>query len=147
MELELKNIRLNQAFQTKEEAIRKAGEVLVEAGAVEPSYVDAMLDREKTLTTFMGNFVAIPHGTNEAKDKVKKTAISVLQVPHGVNFAAEGDPEDMAMAIFGIAGIGDEHLDVLSKISIFCSDVKNIVRLVNAKTAEDIKAMLEEVEN
>ena len=146
MELKASNIKLNQSFATKEEAIRAAGELLVKDGAVEENYVDSMLEREKNVTTHMGNFVAIPHGTDESKRYVKSTSISILQVPQGVNFAPGEKEEKMAMLIFGIAGVGDEHLDVLSQIAVFCADVNNVVKLVNAESAEEIVAMLEEVE-
>ena len=140
MELKAKNILLNQTFSTKEEAIKAVGTLLVEDGAVEESYIDSMLDREKVVTTHMGNFVAIPHGTDEGKE----TSITIAQVPQGVNFAPGEDEEKMAMMIFGIAGVGNEHLDVLSKIAVFCSDVENVVRLANADSAEEIIAMFEE---
>ena len=106
------SIKLNQPSVTKEEAIRAAGELLVERGSVDPSYVEAMLEREKIITTYMGMGIAIPHGTSEAKGVVKKTAITMLQYPEGVDFGAE-----KAQLIFGIAGIGDEHLELLGKIA------------------------------
>ena len=106
------SIKLNQPSVTKEEAIRAAGELLVERGSVEPSYVEAMLEREKIVTTYMGMGIAIPHGTSEAKGAVKKTAITMLQYPEGVDFG-----DEKAQLVFGIAGIGDEHLDLLGKIA------------------------------
>lgn len=144
MELKTKNILLNQSFATKEEAIKAVGRLLVEEGAVEESYIDSMLEREQIVTTHMGNFVAIPHGTDEGKEFVKATSISIAQVPEGVNFAPGEDEEKMAMMIFGIAGVGNEHLDVLAKIAVFCSEVENVVRLTNADSAEEIIAMFEE---
>ncbi|MBG9982826.1 PTS sugar transporter subunit IIA [Aerococcaceae bacterium DSM 111020] len=146
MRLQKEAILTNQTFQNKEEAIRKAVELLVQAGAVDEGYVDAMLDRENIVTTHMGNFVAIPHGTDEAKTMIKKTAISIIQVPHGVDFAPDEEQEKMAMMIFGLAGVGDEHLEVLSQIAIFCSEVANVVRLVNADSPEEIIQLLEEVD-
>lgn len=146
MELKTKNILLNQSYETKEEAIRAVGQLLVDDGAVEESYIESMLEREQVVTTHMGNFVAIPHGTDEGKTFVKSTSISIAQVPHGVEFAPDESEEKKAMMVFGIAGVGNEHLDVLAKIAVFCSDVENVVRLVNAESAEEIIAMFEEVE-
>ncbi|MBG9977688.1 PTS sugar transporter subunit IIA [Ruoffia tabacinasalis] len=146
MELKTKNILLDQSFSTKEDAIKAVGKLLVEDGSVEESYIDSMLAREQVVTTHMGNFVAIPHGTDEGKEFVKATSITIAQVPQGVNFAPGESEEKMAMMIFGIAGVGNEHLDVLSKIAVFCSDVENVVRLANANTAEEIIAMFEEEE-
>lgn len=143
--LTIENIKLNQHFTTKESAIRAAGEVLVLAGYVEADYVDAMVQRENDVTTYMGNFIAIPHGTDEAKKYIKKSGISIIQVPNGVDF---GTPEEekMVTVLFGIAGVGNEHLDILSQIAIFCSDIDNVVELASAQTAEEIVALLQEVD-
>ncbi|TFJ75001.1 PTS sugar transporter subunit IIA [Carnobacterium maltaromaticum] len=143
--LTIENIKLNQHFTTKESAIRAAGEVLVFAGYVEADYVDAMVQRENDVTTYMGNFIAIPHGTDEAKKYIKKSGISIIQVPNGVDF---GTPEEekMVTVLFGIAGVENEHLDILSQIAIFCSDIDNVVELASAQTAEEIVALLQEVD-
>ncbi|AOA02160.1 MAG: PTS sugar transporter subunit IIA [Carnobacterium sp.] len=143
--LTIENIKLNQHFTTKESAIRAAGEVLVLAGYVEADYVDAMVQRENDVTTYMGNFIAIPHGTDEAKKYIKKSGISIIQVPNGVDF---GTPEEekMVTVLFGIAGVENEHLDILSQIAIFCSDIDNVVELASAQTAEEIVALLQEVD-
>ena len=78
---------------------------------MDETYVDAMQEREKLITTYMGMGVAIPHGTSQAKGTVKKTGIVFLQYPEGVDFG-----DEKAQLVFGIAGIGDEHLDLLAKI-------------------------------
>ncbi|MBC5638611.1 PTS mannitol transporter subunit IICBA [Ornithinibacillus sp. BX22] len=131
------NIFLNQEFATKEEAIRFAGEVLVKAGYVEESYVDAMIDREKLTSTYMGNNVAIPHGTEEAKKAVLRSGFTVLQVPNGVDFDGQ-----KAKLIFGIAGKDGTHLDILSGIAIVCSDEKNVEQMVQAKTAKELLTII-----
>ncbi len=74
-------IELNRSFKTKEEAIRYCGQKLVEAGCVDEEYIDAMVERDNMLSVYMGNFIAIPHGTDEAKKYVKKSGICVVQVP------------------------------------------------------------------
>lgn len=138
-----KDILLNQKFSSKEEAIKKAGEILVDNGYVDNDYVNAMLDRENIVSTYMGNFIAIPHGTDEAKKSIKNTGISIIQVPDGVSFATPDDKEDkLVFLIFGIAGKDGEHLDLLSKIAIFCSEQENVVKLYNAKTKEEIINLL-----
>ncbi len=110
--LKPENIRLGLASCTKEEAIRMAGEILVDSGYVLPEYIDAMIEREKTVSTYMGMGLAIPHGTSEAKSKVLQSGIVVLQFPEGVEFE-----EEKAHLVIGIAGVGDEHLDILSNLS------------------------------
>lgn len=143
--LRIENIKLNQHFTTKESAIRAAGKVLVLAGYIEADYVDAMVQRENDVTTYMGNFIAIPHGTDEAKKYIKKSGISIIQVPNGVDFGTP-DEEKMVTVLFGIAGVENEHLDILSQIAIFCSDIDNVVELASAQTAEEIVALLQEVD-
>lgn len=118
--IDANGIRLNQKPVSKEEAIRAAGELLVRQGCVDRSYVDAMLEREKLVTTYMGMGLAIPHGTSEAKDSVKKTGIVLVQYPDGVDFG-----DEKAQLVFGIAGIGDEHLDLLQKICEALEDENN----------------------
>lgn len=148
MKLQPELILLDQTFDNKWDAIRVAGQLLVDAGSVDEDYLDSMVDREAMLTTHMGNFIAIPHGTDEGKEHVKKTAISVVQVPFGVDFNENPDEEEqMAMVVFGLAGVGNEHLDVLSKIAVFCSDVDNVALLANATNKQEIIRLLEEVES
>ena len=81
MELQPEMILLDQEYANREEAIRASGQLLVDAGCVEEGYVDAMIERNELVSVYMGNFIAIPHGTDEAKRFVKKSGISVIQVP------------------------------------------------------------------
>ncbi|VXC28061.1 fused mannitol-specific PTS enzymes: IIA components; IIB components; IIC components [Bacillus sp. 349Y] len=131
------NIFLNQSFATKEEAIRFAGEALAKAGYVEDSYVDAMIDREGITTTYMGNNVAIPHGTEEAKRAVLRSGFTIIQVPDGVDFNGE-----KAKLIFGIAGKDGTHLEILSSIAVICSEQENVDKMVLASSAKEIKDII-----
>lgn len=144
MELEKKLIKLNQSFDTKEDAIRFCGNLLKDEGYVKPEYVEAMIKRNQELSVYMGNFIAIPHGTDDAKKEVLKSGISVVQVPKGVNFGTDNNPQ-LATVLFGIAGIGDEHLEIIQKISIFCADVDNVVKLADAQSEEEIIRLLNSV--
>ena len=119
----------------KFEAIKAAGKLLNELGYVEEGYIDAMVKREETVTTYMGLGVAIPHGTGDAKKKVQKTGIVMLQYPEGVDFDGE-----KAQLVFGIAGIGDEHLGLLAKISEIIEDPE---RLEQLKTTENVDEIME----
>lgn len=142
MELQKELIKLNQNFATKEEAIEYCGNLLVAGGFVEADYVPAMIERDRDVSVYMGNFIAIPHGTESAKKSVKKTGITIVQVPRGVNFGDENDPK-IATILFGIAGLGNEHLDLIQKISIFCADVDNVVKLADAQTVDEIASYFE----
>ena len=127
-------IKLGLQPVSKEEAIRAAGRLLVEQGCVDESYIDAMLEREKLVTTYMGMGIAIPHGTTEQKARVKKSGIVMLQYPEGVDFG-----EEKAQLVFGIAGVGDEHLDLLSNI---CTALEDEEVLNNLKTTKDVSYVL-----
>lgn len=135
--LRREGIKLNLNPVSKEEAIQAAGELLTELGYVEPSYIDAMQEREKIVTTYMGLGVAIPHGTSQAKGTVKKTGIVVMQYPEGVSFG-----DEKAQLVFGIAGVGDEHLDLLEKI---CGMLEEEEVLEEFKTTDSIDWVLEKL--
>ena len=128
-------IKLNQAPVSKEEAIRAAGQLLVAQGCVDTDYVEAMVERENRVSTYMGMGIAIPHGTSEAKGTVKKTGIVLLQYPEGVDFGKE-----KAQLVIGIAGIGDEHLDLLSNI---CTILEDEATLEKMKKTNDVQWILD----
>lgn len=131
-------VKLNQQPVSKEEAIRAAGKLLVKQGCVGEAYVDAMIEREKLVSTYMGMGLAIPHGTSEAKGSVKKTGIVLVQYPEGIDFG-----EEKAQLVFGIAGIGDEHLDLLAKI---CEALEDEDVLEKMKTTDDVAWILEQLQ-
>ena len=131
-------VRLNQKSVSKEEAIQAAGELLVQLGYVDESYIPAMQEREKLITTYMGMGVAIPHGTSQAKGTVKKTGIVFLQYPEGVDFG-----EEKAQLVFGIAGIGNEHMDLLAKI---CNMLEDEAVLEKLKTTDDLDWVMEQLD-
>ncbi|WP_077622961.1 PTS mannitol transporter subunit IICBA [Sediminibacillus massiliensis] len=131
------NIFIGKEFSSKEEAIRFAGEALVKAGYVEESYIDAMVERDEMTSTYMGNNVAIPHGTEAAKKAVIKSGFTVVQVPDGVDFDGE-----QAKLIFGIAGKDGTHLEILSGIAVICAEQENIDQMVQAKTAKELKDII-----
>ena len=130
-------IKLGQKPVTKEEAIQTAGELLEKLGYVDGTYVTAMQERERLVSTYIGMGVAIPHGTTQAKGTVKKTGIVFLQYPEGVDFGAE-----KAQLVFGIAGIGDEHLEILSNL---CTLLEDPERLEKLKTTKDVDWVLEQL--
>lgn len=130
-------IKLGQKPVTKEEAIQAAGELLEKLGYVDGSYVAAMQEREKLVTTYMGMGVAIPHGTTQAKGTVKKSGIVFFQYPEGVDFG-----DEKAQLVFGIAGVGDEHLDLLGKL---CTLLEDEARLETLKTTDDVEWVLEQL--
>jgi mannitol PTS system EIIA component len=106
-------ISLQANASDKETAIRMAGELLVNSNCVLPDYISGMLAREKSMSTSLGNGVAIPHGVYENRDHILKTGISVLQLKDGVDW----DEDEKVFLVIGIAAIGDEHVEVLSRLA------------------------------
>ena len=135
-------IELRASVSSRDEAIRRAGRLLVENGNVEERYVDSMFEREESVSTFMGNAVAIPHGTNDSKQWVARSGLSVITLPEGVEY---GDG-NVAKLVIGIAGKGDEHLEILSRIATVCEDEDNVEQIVRAETKEELLAFFEEAE-
>ena len=121
----------------RDAAITRAGELLVAAGAVEPSYVDAMHEREKSVSTYMGNLLAIPHGTNEAKPAIRKTAISFVRYPDGWTGRARRSSSSSASP-----PRGNDHLKLLGQIAEVFLDSEQVARLEAATTVDDVLAVL-----
>jgi PTS system mannitol-specific IIA component len=126
--------------RTKDDAIREAGQILVDAGAVSPAYVDAMFEREKSVSTYMGNFLAIPHGTNEAKDTIARSALSVVRYDEPIDW----DGNEVRFAV-GIAGVENGHLEILGKIAIVFSDSDEVDKLLAARSSEELYQLLQAV--
>ncbi|MDM8302334.1 PTS mannitol transporter subunit IICBA [Collinsella tanakaei] len=124
------DIQVGCASLPREDAIRASGELLVEKGCVDADYIDAMVERDKLTSVYMGMGVAIPHGTNEAKDAVRRTGVVLQQYPEGVDFDGE-----KAYLLFGIAGKGNEHLEVLAAV---CKAIEDEAVLEKMKTTDDV---------
>lgn len=123
-------VRLNVPTTDKESAIRLAGELLVEAGHVTPSYIDGMLAREQTMSTYIGNGVAIPHGQFENKESIHSTGISVVQYPKGIVWDA--DEGETAYLVVGIAATADEHVGILSNLAEAIEEEESAEELIRA---------------
>ncbi|EPS9677980.1 PTS mannitol transporter subunit IICBA [Escherichia coli] len=134
------NIFLGRKAATKEEAIRFAGEQLVKGGYVEPEYVQAMLDREKLTPTYLGESIAVPHGTVEAKDRVLKTGVVFCQYPEGVRFGEEED--DIARLVIGIAARNNEHIQVITSLTNALDDESVIERLAHTTSVDEVLELL-----
>lgn len=138
--LSIGQVRIHSGSATQDDALQEATDILVAAGAVTPAYVDAMRQREETVSTFMGNGLAIPHGTNETKEAILDSGLSVVRYDGGVDWAG-----DEATFVIGIAGRGDEHLEILSQIAILFSDEDDVARLNAAQTPDELYALLSAV--
>jgi len=129
------------ALDSRDDAITRAGELLVAAGAVEPAYVDAMHERETSVSTAMGNLLAIPHGTNEAKSAVHRTALSFVRYPNGIEWGGKE-----VKYVVGIAAVGNEHLKLLGRIAEVFVDPEQVARLEAAQSPHDVMEILGSVQ-
>ena len=132
--IDREGIKLGCPSVTKEEAIQASGELLMAHGAVDADYVAAMQERERVQTVYMGMGVAIPHGTNDVKDSVKKTCVTLHQYPDGIEWGGE-----KAYLVFGLAGANGEHLQVLANIAKALEDEDVVEKM---KTTTDVDWLL-----
>jgi mannitol PTS system EIIA component len=138
--LTLSQIKVPGTARSKDDAIREAGEILVDVDAVEPAYIDSMFERERSVSTYMGNYLAIPHGTNESKESIKRSALSVIRYDQPIDW----DGNEVRFAL-GIAGYQGGHMDILSRIAIVFSDTDEVDKLLAARSAEEIFDLLNAV--
>jgi PTS system mannitol-specific IIA component len=135
--LDRRSIVLDAVAADRDSAIRLAGQALVDVGAVTPDYVDAMIEREQSVSTYMGEGVAIPHGTLAGKDAVQRDALSFLRFPDGV----EWNGQTATLAI-GIAAKGDGHLAILGQLASVLVDPDKAKGLREVQTADEVLAIL-----
>ena len=138
--LTLSQIKMPGTARSKDDAIREAGDILVDVGAVEPAYIDSMFEREQSVSTYMGNYLAIPHGTNESKESIKRSALSVIRYDEPIDW----DGNEVRFAL-GIAGYQGGHMDILSRIAIVFSDTDEVDKLLAARSAQEIYDLLNAV--
>jgi len=136
--MDAKAVRVGARAADKTDAIRQVGQILVEAGFIEPGYVDSLLARERVANTFLGNGIAIPHGVPKDRDLIKKTGVAVLQVPEGV----EWNPGDRVHLVVGIAAKSDEHMQILTNLTDVLGNADEAARLAHTADPADIARRL-----
>jgi mannitol PTS system EIIA component len=135
--LDRKAVRLDATAADRDDAIRQCGQALVDVGAVEAAYVDTMLEREQAVSTYMGEGVAIPHGTLAGKDAVHHDAISVLRFPGGVDWDG-----NYVVLCFGIAARGDGHVSLLSQLAQILLDADRARTLRETNDVDEVIGLL-----
>ena len=138
LELSESNIHLNANAADKQQAIEMAASALVQADNVENGYLQGMLAREQQTSTFLGNGIAIPHGTLDTRSMVKKTGVQVFQFPQGIEWG-EGN---IAYVVIGIAARSDEHLSLLRQLTHVLSDEDTAARLAKITDVAEFRAIL-----
>ncbi len=131
-------VRLGLRASDRFDAVRQSGNVLVEIGAVEAPYVEAMLERERSMSTSLGEGFAIPHGTDESRRWIRETKLAFLQFPDGVDWG-----DDTVRICVGIAAVGDEHVGVLARLANVLVVPEQAALLRGAERIEDVLAILD----
>ncbi|MDF1602725.1 PTS mannitol transporter subunit IICBA [Nocardioides sp. YIM 152315] len=135
------SIVLDGGSASRDDAITRAGELLVASGAVDPAYVEAMHEREGSVSTAMGNLLAIPHGTNEAKSDVRRTALSFVRYPDGIDWNGRE-----VKYVVGVAALGNEHLKLMARLAEVFTDPDRVRHLEIANSPLDVLEVLGEVQ-
>ncbi len=137
--LTIENIMIDVESEDKMSAIQRLGKRLVDNGYVDEMYIEGMIARENSLTTFMANNVAIPHAMPEYTQYIKHSGIVIAQYRNGVDFGNG----NLAHLLIGIAGIGEDHMDALSKIAIVCSEEANVQEILVSNDPQAIIDLIE----
>src|SRR5918992_113604 len=130
-------VRLGLRAADRFDAVRQTGRALVEIGAVEPPYVDAMLERERQISTSLGEGFAIPHGTDDSRRWIRETRLTFLQFPDGVDWE-----DDRVIVCVGIAAVGEEHVGVLARLSRILVVPEQAAVLRSASTVDEVLTVL-----
>ena len=131
------NIILQAAYADRWSAIQACGEILVKQGYVKAAYIEDMMERERLVSVYVGNHVAIPHGIANSEQHILESGLSVLQIPEGVDF--DGEKEYI---MIGIAGRDGVHMQLLSQIALVCMEQEQVERLRTSKDKNEIMGIL-----
>ncbi|UKA54267.1 PTS mannitol transporter subunit IICBA [Arthrobacter sp. FW305-BF8] len=127
------SVVLTGSASTRDAAIDEAGQLLLARGAVDEDYIRAMHEREESVSTYMGSFLAIPHGTNAAKDHIRKSAVSVIRYPEGIDWNGK-----QVKFVVGVAGVNNEHLHILSSIAKVFTNKAQVAQLEAATSVDEV---------
>ena len=134
------SVVLSGSATSRDAAIDEAGQLLLARDAVDEGYLRAMHEREESVSTFMGSFLAIPHGTNAAKDHIRKSAVSFVRYPEGIDWNGKE-----VKFVVGVAGVNNEHLHILSSIAKVFTDKAQVAQLEAATSSEEILEIFRKV--
>jgi mannitol/fructose-specific phosphotransferase system IIA component len=130
-------IRLVQRAHDKWDALHQAASLLVSLGAVTPEYEASMLERENQISTYMGEGVAIPHGTNSGRSAIRKSAVGFIQYPAGVDWDGE-----IVHLVIPIAAQGEEQVDLLSAIAMVLMEPGDVSALRQAASEDEVISII-----
>ncbi|GAB2717088.1 PTS mannitol transporter subunit IICBA [Arthrobacter bambusae] len=127
------SVILNGTATDRDSAIDEAGKLLLDRGSVDMGYIHAMHEREESVSTYMGSFLAIPHGTNAAKDHIRHSGVSIVRYPEGIDWGGK-----QVKFVVGVAGINNEHLHILSSIAKIFTDKAQVAQLEQATSVQEV---------
>jgi mannitol/fructose-specific phosphotransferase system IIA component len=140
LNLTVHDISIVTGSYSKKEAIKNVSEKMIQAKLVKDDYTQAMFDRDKQISTFLGNGISIPHGTTEKRDSVIQTGIKIIYYPEGINW---DEDNNIAYVVIGIAAKTNEHLDILRQLTQAVIAEDTLIRIHAVKTSEDLLAILQ----
>ncbi len=140
IQLKVEDISIINGFYTKQDAIKAVSENMIKAGLVMPDYTQSMFDRDLQISTFLGNGIAIPHGTTDKRDSVIQTGLKVIYYPDGINW---DEDNNIAYVVIGIAAKSNEHLDILRQLTRAVIAEDTIKRIQSVKKPEELLTILQ----
>ena len=135
--LALSAIAVGMPSTDRSTAIDQVGGMLVAEGLITAGYIEAMQAREAIISTYLGNGIALPHGTSEAQDTILRTGLAVAQFPGGVLWG-----EERARLVIGLAARSEEHIEILSRLATILEDASLCERLSTTTDPVEIHAAL-----
>jgi PTS system mannitol-specific IIA component len=141
--LDERSIRLDATARDRDDAVVQVGQALVDAGAVDPEYIASMAQRERAVSTYLGEGVAVPHGMLAGSRFVERDAISVVRFPNGVDWSDADHADARVWVCIGIAATGSGHIALLARLATILLDPVAAERLRAAETAKEVYALLD----
>ena len=141
IQLPAEKILLDQSYQNWKEALTEIGQWMTQQGGIKPAYIQSMIERQEKASVYIGNFVALPHGTDKDEEVVEE-GIYLVQVPDGVDFGTKEEPK-IATLLFVVALKKEQQLAVLQDLAFFCSDIDQVMALSDAETIEEVQMIFE----
>lgn len=140
IQLKIEDISIINGVYTKQDAIKAVSENMIKAGLVKPDYTQSMFDRDLQISTFLGNGIAIPHGTTDKRDSVIQTGLKVIYYPDGINW---DEDNNIAYVVIGIAAKSNEHLDILRQLTTAVIAEDTLARIQSVKKPEELLTILQ----
>ena len=140
IQLKVEDIAIINGFYNKHDAISAVSENMIKVGLVKDDYTQSMFDRDRQISTFLGNGIAIPHGTTDKRDSVIQTGLKVIYYPEGVNW---DEDDNIAYVVIGIAAKSNEHLDILRQLTTAVIAEDTLARIQSVKKPEELLTILQ----